>query len=394
MIDGGWFMTDNSNYVIISSSGKAGSNLLLGLFDWHPELLVYGTEENVVLHWLRLQKKFDYRFDAFSMLNVPFCELKSKDVFDFYKKERWGYFDKDDSAQQEIMKQVGMDFSNVDYQLFLSKINSFVKNNPNLNINQWFALLFEAYRSAIHYKGKEKYKVFKTTDSSVIARYTDAFPNAKVIHLVRHPYSVLDSLKRTEIVNLKRNYCISERDLLESFYSKFAAPSLKNADNCLADPQKHYLVKYEDLVADPQKTMESLFTWLDIKSHPDGLSPTMAGKPFKGYSSNKNLNHNAVINSDRVNDYRGTVGSREIRFIDHLLSHDMKKINYDVTYESSIKNFLMIFFGLFFPLKMELQNFNRTTIVGMISKRCFMLNKIIRATMCDLLEKKKEINEK
>ena len=97
------------------------------------------------------------------------------------------------------------------------------------------------------------------------------FNGAKYIHLVRHPYAVIDSFVRNRMDKIfdladhdpyhlaERVWTVSNQKIL-SFLSAIA-------------PSRHHFIRYEDLVTHPQNVMKRLCKFLAIPFHTSVLNP-------------------------------------------------------------------------------------------------------------------------
>jgi hypothetical protein len=205
-------------YLIIISSGKSGSYLTMGLLDWHPEVIVFPRQENLVTQWLSMQKKILYGNDAsFGLKTLPFQEIEFESIRTYYTQNYLRFLDMSDGKSREIARKDGIDYSNIDYSILLSKISDARPKQDKITIIEWLDILFDAYKESVEkYRMRPvKYFVFKTIEPELFARYTDIFPEAKFIHLVRHPYDVFNAFKRNTIINKKLNYFRPDFDLLE-----------------------------------------------------------------------------------------------------------------------------------------------------------------------------------
>jgi acyl transferase domain-containing protein/NADPH:quinone reductase-like Zn-dependent oxidoreductase/pimeloyl-ACP methyl ester carboxylesterase/aryl carrier-like protein/trans-aconitate methyltransferase len=97
------------------------------------------------------------------------------------------------------------------------------------------------------------------------------FENAKYIHLVRHPYAVIESFARRRMHKLigmeqadpyrlaEQIWTASHRNLTEFFGN--------------IDPARHYLIRYEDLVTRPEESLRGLCDFLEVPFDAAVLSP-------------------------------------------------------------------------------------------------------------------------
>ncbi len=104
-----------------------------------------------------------------------------------------------------------------------------------------------------------------------LQRAEELFEGAKYIHLVRHPYSVIDSFVRNRMDKI---FGISELDpyfVAEQVW----ATSYHNVLEFLqqVEPSRHHLIRYEELVGEPAKVMGSLCEFLEIPFDEAVLQP-------------------------------------------------------------------------------------------------------------------------
>jgi hypothetical protein len=130
-----------------------------------------------------------------------------------------------------------------------------------------------------------------------------AFPEAKVLHIVRDPLAVFASQKR----------------LQEQAFGSFAAPRAVLRDLAASyraalrwsrrTPDRHHLLRYEDLTAAREEVMARVAEFLGIEPLPALLSPTLVGTP---------VGNNSAFTSDGVSVSHGeragilTPGEREV----------------------------------------------------------------------------------
>ncbi|MEZ4934172.1 MAG: beta-ketoacyl synthase N-terminal-like domain-containing protein [Saprospiraceae bacterium] len=99
------------------------------------------------------------------------------------------------------------------------------------------------------------------------------FPNAKFIHLVRHPYSMVKSFEKYHMDQVlylnKHNF--SAQELGELVWLQ----SHQNAADFLAKipARQQYRMVYEELVLDPEKVMQDMCYAIGLPFHPNLLNP-------------------------------------------------------------------------------------------------------------------------
>lgn len=273
----------------------------------------------------------------------------------------------------------GRDYSNINYSTFVARLASFEKSE--ISVVEWLNAIFESYRDSVEkYKGvNPQYLAFKTARPGSFTRYTDIFPNAKFIHLVRHPYDTLGSFKRQWNYSRGGDY----DTLVIAIETKFA-PLFDNINSALYFKEQHYIVKYEDIVLDPRKETMRLCEWLGISWNDNMVVPTLAGKPFVGQSMNRSVKHDESVSAKRVDVFKETLSHTEIRFIDYLFYDSMRLLGYSTKYGISRRSLLCLILGLMLPFKLELKNWRFYNIIGMFSRRLFILHKVTNKSISRL----------
>ncbi len=107
---------------------------------------------------------------------------------------------------------------------------------------------------------------------STLHRAEQVFDKARYIHLVRHPYAVIESFVRNRMDKL---FDLTETADAYPLAMQTWIVSNANIQAFLAtvDPQRHYFLRYEDLVTDPEGTMTRLCAFLELPFHPSVLTP-------------------------------------------------------------------------------------------------------------------------
>ncbi|MBR8830412.1 MAG: 2-succinylbenzoate--CoA ligase [Chroococcopsis gigantea SAG 12.99] len=102
-------------------------------------------------------------------------------------------------------------------------------------------------------------------------RAENIFEGAKYIHLVRHPYAVIESfcrLRMDKLIGLDNDNPYELSQLVWSRSNQNILDFLRTID-----PQRHHFLVYEDLVTNPEIEMRSLCDFLEIDFHPSLLNP-------------------------------------------------------------------------------------------------------------------------
>ncbi len=114
-------------------------------------------------------------------------------------------------------------------------------------------------------------------DAAALERAERWFEGARYVHLVRHPYSVVESFARLRMGGL-----VGAADLDPHVVAEQAwVLSAERIGAFLAtiDPARVCFLRYEDLVADPRATAAQLCDFLGIAPHDGMLTPYAAAAP-------------------------------------------------------------------------------------------------------------------
>jgi hypothetical protein len=132
-----------------------------------------------------------------------------------------------------------------------------------------------AYASCRGLEGVERWVEKTPGNERRLDRLCADFPAAKVVQVVRHPMAVLASRKRIEEIATGAFRCRRRvlKELVRS-YEVAAAPR-----------EGHWVLRYEDLVADVEGTTDRLAAFLGIAPLPELRRPTVAGQPAFSNSS-------------------------------------------------------------------------------------------------------------
>jgi acyl transferase domain-containing protein/acyl carrier protein len=106
---------------------------------------------------------------------------------------------------------------------------------------------------------------------ATLNRAEQIFAGAKYIHLVRHPYAVIDSFVRNRMHKIFDLEPADPYRLAEQVWQLCNQNSLEFLKTI--DPDRHYFLRYEDLVADPETTMGDLCDFLGQPFDPAVLTP-------------------------------------------------------------------------------------------------------------------------
>ena len=165
----------------------------------------------------------------------------------------------------EGLQRAFMELKGIDAQQSQSLVADLVKQN--LSIQEVYALLQKLAGKRLLVDKSPTYASSRET----LERAEELFENPKYIHLVRHPYAMIESFCRMRMDKLVGSTEDNPYQVAESIWEG----SNQNILDFLAqiDSKRHHQVSYEELVQKPQKVMEELCQFLNIPFTPSLLNP-------------------------------------------------------------------------------------------------------------------------
>ena len=118
--------------------------------------------------------------------------------------------------------------------------------------------------------------VFKTIETPYVPDYETAFPSMGFVHIIRDPVKTWASLKRTLMVSRQRPASWLGLDNLITFLEHRWIPHAKTILARKDDP-RHALVRYEDLVRQPEETISNLCGRLHLPLPAEPTIQTLLG---------------------------------------------------------------------------------------------------------------------
>lgn len=248
--------------IMISAMYENGGNTIHRMLDGHPELFVYPFESQlgtrlVADQWLTAVP-FKYRWPEFP-LNGDFAEDYEL-LFDEELKTRLR------AGGRSKFKDAQLDLDEAERKrLFLAFLDGKPRTRANI-VEAFFRCTFDSWKN-LQRTGRERacvgYSPVAVLDTEQILA---DFPTGHVVHVVRNPYSgFADTKKRPFPLSLARytwtwNLC---QHMALTYGERF--------------PQNFHLVRFEDLVADPRKTMQDLCQRLRLPFSENVLYPSWNG---------------------------------------------------------------------------------------------------------------------
>lgn len=229
--------------VAVMGTGRNGSTLLARLLDGSPDLWLYPIE----LLWLQDRHWFEEDGGAW-----------------------WSGFQLDELKQTHLDQLVEpIDESGDPRALFAPDR----ERSPEASLVAYLAAVEEAYAPAPR---GSRVLLFKSTEAGDARRYAELFPGLRQIHIVRDPVATYASFKRTNL-NKGATFWQLGDELEVLIDGRFVPHARYLLDACAAEPDRHLLVRYEDLCADPERVIGAICSWLGVRPPGDAGAVTVLG---------------------------------------------------------------------------------------------------------------------
>ena len=298
----------NQKPIFILGMHKSGTSLLRSLFDGHPQLYTIPIES----HYFQNMKYWvdnEYRFQRPEKLS------KEEIIHSFCE---WIHIcnTSEDQFGDSIAKGL---FDEEKFRDYFSSIRKEDDDKKRIEI------YFEAiYYSVMGKKLSDKIRIVeKSVEHAEFAEeLSRLFPEAKFIHIIRNPYANIVSLRKYKSIDF--GFPIMRR-IVRTFYNNYYylyrnQRTIKN----------YYVLKYENLVSTPQKQIQQLCDFLDIKFEKILLIPSYQGKPWEGNSTTGKQFYG--IDASNLERWKKEITPLEVEYINHLFLFVLRDYGYDFFY--------------------------------------------------------------
>ena len=222
--------TRNGPAAFLISSPRSGSTLLRVMLAGHPDLFCPPE-----LHLL------------------PFSTMSHR-----HKKLSSSYLG--EGLQRALMELMGFDADTVGAMLEQLE-------QQDAPVQDVYAMLQESAAPRLLVDKSPSYAF----DLATLERAEDLFDRAKYVFLIRHPYSTIESLVRNRIHKLLGSDEADPFAFAEGVWTKTNSNMMTFLER--VESSRQYLLRYEDLVRDPQKTAYELCEFLEIPFNEALLNP-------------------------------------------------------------------------------------------------------------------------
>ena len=233
---------NNKPIAFILSSPRSGSTLLRVMLAGHPD--VVSPPELHLLPFANMQERQ--------------AELKQ-------------------SHLGEGLIRTLMDLKNIDAEASQALVNQWIEDN--LSIPQIYQILQELAGNRLLIDKSPTYG----KSESILHHAEAIFSQGKYIHLVRHPYSVIESFARMRMDKLLSFNNANPYQIGEAIWHQ-TNQNIINFSNQI-DSEKVCQIRYEDLVTQPQKIMAEICQFLEIPFNESVLNPYQGERMTDGIHS-------------------------------------------------------------------------------------------------------------
>lgn len=293
-------MASNFDFLMISAGFEHGGNVTQRFLDGHDELYVYPFESQLgnryVNDYLSSLERMQYRYPEFP------SNLTPREAYELFY---------DEELKTLLRKPNGSKFKNADLQMkeedriakFTKELEGKIPNRGNY-VEAFFKSTFDAWTN---YKRSGKNHIY-VGYSPIIGIDSDRiladFPSAHIIHVVRNPFSAYSDTKRRPFPLTLKQYAMS--------WNIYHHIMLMHKNNF---PDNITIMRYEDLIADPEKALAPLCKALNIPfssamTYPSWNGENITGKIYPwGTINNANPEENLIAASSLSSDEKAKIKS-------------------------------------------------------------------------------------
>jgi len=284
--------------IFISGIHKSGTTLLRSLLDDHPQLFVIPFETHYFQNfgqWVRNP----YRKQNPVKLHVD-------EIINAFTKWIEHYNTTDNVLADSAIA------GSIDPDIFKK---SFSDQDESTSHKDRIELYFRSVARALGKPSDDQDKEFRFVEKSIenaefSFAYQNLFPDAKFLHIIRNPYANIVSLRKFRMSGNKP-YPLMHR-MIETIRSNFY--HLYQNSSFI---RNFKLVKYEELVSEPEKIMRAVAEFLEIDYCESLLKPTVLGSDWHGNSTTGNKFK--TVSADGLNKWQSEIKHPEVYYINRAV---------------------------------------------------------------------------
>ncbi|MBI3316636.1 MAG: sulfotransferase [Candidatus Omnitrophica bacterium] len=327
--------------IFIGGLNRSGTSLVLRLLDGHPKLLVYPTENCMIRDYFSVDSKHPIR----KGMDEGMASRDAQKVFDHIRIQprAWQLTRLRIKASAELLWQRHPHPERISDVFTSFNIQDFEKCfivTLNLISSEWdIGHLVRAWNFSYFWtlgiQDMTKFSgwVSKCPNSeNHYGAYLSLFPKGRTIHILRDPRAIFISAKEK-----KKFSGQGQRELLSLQPFKELVLSIQTYKNRWAKvaeasqlyPSDFKILKYEDLIQNPQREMEKISHFLGIEYDAILLTPTFMGDPWYANSSFElQKDKTGIIFQDSLKRWQKEISIWERLLLNCHFSKILKEWNY------------------------------------------------------------------
>lgn len=259
---------DKFRFAMISAGFEHGGNVTHRHLDGHPQLLVYPFESQLgnrdFMDFLSSIERVQYRYPEFPE------GLTSDELYECIIDEELKTF---------LRKRNGSKFKDVQLHMKESTrknfFNEILERGPKTRarvIEAFFKSTFQSWENLYNQIGEDSvYVGYSPAIGIDTSRMIKDFPDMKIIHIIRNPFSAYFDTKRRPFPQPLLKYLITWNvyHSTAEIYAKLY-------------PENFQIYRYEDLVENKISFMKSISSFLGVEYREELLYPSWNGAELKG----------------------------------------------------------------------------------------------------------------
>jgi hypothetical protein len=259
-------MTDRFRFLLLSAMYENGGNTTHRLFDGHPELYVYPFESQLgtrlVADSLTSLFPVKYRWPVFDLEATP--EEDYRAIIDEECKVRAR------TPQVSKFRSAAFDFSDEERKTFYLAHVARSGRSRAKNVEAFFRSTFEAWRNRRRSGRESIYAGYSPIVIVDAEKVLADFPQARVLHVVRNPWSAYADTKKRPVPLSLPSY------LLGWTVAQYHALVFRERH-----PGRVHIVRFEDVVARPRAALGEICASLGVEAGTTLEKPTFNGEPLE-----------------------------------------------------------------------------------------------------------------
>ena len=319
-------------YILINSQQRSGGSLLARMFDGHKNLCVFPHEMRFSRAKDRLPPLEKFKTDDF---DAVLSMLNTKGNFGATK-----LFSKQQYENHDIT---------FDREKFLVQFRQLWEKDElkSRTMGRAFLAEAEAFFRVVNdgrlWNGDDviQYFVGHCARSWLIPadKIFKEFPDSYIIQPIRDPRALYASKKR-KYKHLEKH----SPDILEVHMTQWINSIVQGFKNAIKYSDRYCVIKYEDLISNPEATMRNLSEYIGISFNQVLTEPHYLGSSWKGNSA---FGPTHGIDKTRSNSWSNMLSETEIRSIEKLTGYLLHHLGYSPIFEkfrlSDVPEFIKLF---------------------------------------------------